>query len=119
MILCPPAPGPAPVLGTSRYWGYTSVFNLVDYPSAVLPTGTFVSASDVREPERAFLSDDDCNIWRACACDGLCGNPELTADDPKLMHGAPLALQIVAPRWEDEKVLLALELIDAALTTTC
>lgn len=29
--------------------------------------------------------------------------------------GAPLALQVAAVRWEDEKVLRAIELIDAVL----
>lgn len=66
VILCPPYPGPAPPLGTSKYWGYTSIFNLVDYPAGVLPTGNFVTLDDVREPERKFLSSDDKEFWSAC-----------------------------------------------------
>ncbi len=34
-VMCNVAPRPA----TIKYWGYTSVFNLVDYPGVVLPSG--------------------------------------------------------------------------------
>lgn len=36
-------------------------------------------------------------------------------DSPEKMIGAPLALQVVAGRWEDEKALLALQMIDQVL----
>jgi hypothetical protein len=36
-------------------------------------------------------------------------------DSPEQMVGAPLSLQVVAGRWEDEKAVLALQLIDAVL----
>ncbi|KAI9638645.1 amidase signature domain-containing protein [Dioszegia hungarica] len=101
VILCLPGPGPAPILGTSKYWCYTSIFNLVDYPAGVLPTGTFVGLEDVREPEREFLSEQDREVWAAYS--------------PEKMIGAPLALQVVAGRWEDEKALLALQMIDQVL----
>jgi hypothetical protein len=68
VILCPPGPGPAPVLGTSKYWGYTSFFNLVDFPSAVFPTGMHVQADEKVEPRTTFLGDKDEQIWRECKC---------------------------------------------------
>jgi amidase len=66
VILCPPGPGPAPELGTSKYWSYTSIFNLVDYPSAVFPTGRAVSPDDGIESRECFLGKDDRDIWQAC-----------------------------------------------------
>jgi hypothetical protein len=66
VILCPPGPGPAPVLGTSKYWGYTSIFNLVDFPSAVFPTGQYVTADEVVQPRHSFLSSKDEEIWNEC-----------------------------------------------------
>lgn len=36
-------------------------------------------------------------------------------DDPKLMHGAPVNLQIVAQRLEDEQLLKDVEMIDRVL----
>lgn len=35
----------------------------------------------------------------------------MTDDSPKTFENAPLSLQIVGPRWEDEKVLKALDII--------
>ena len=66
VILCPPGPGPAPVLGTSKYWNYTSLWNLVDYPGAVFPTGLTVEKEDVPDPEYEFLSESDKEVWKAC-----------------------------------------------------
>jgi hypothetical protein len=71
-ILCPPGPGPAPVLGTSKYWGYTSIFNLVDFPSAVFPTGQYVMADEVVQPRQSFLSSKDEEIWNECESDLRC-----------------------------------------------
>jgi amidase len=40
VILCPVGPGVAPKHGTSKYWGYTAVWNLLDYPGLAFPVGT-------------------------------------------------------------------------------
>jgi amidase len=37
VILCPTGPGAAPPLNCARYWGYTSQWNLLDYPALVFP----------------------------------------------------------------------------------
>ena len=37
VLLCPVTPGAAPPLDCSRYWGYSSVWNLLDYPALVFP----------------------------------------------------------------------------------
>ena len=66
VIICPPAPGPAPLLDTSKYWGYTAMFNLLDVPAGVFPTGLKVEPSDVAEKRSNFLSPDDEQIWTAC-----------------------------------------------------
>lgn len=47
VILCPVGPGCAPPLNCARYWGYTSQWNLLDYPAAVFPTGLKCGAEDV------------------------------------------------------------------------
>ena len=66
VILCPPCPGPAPVLGTSRYWNYTSFYNLVDYPGGSFPSGQVVCSSDTPDPEYPFSSESDKEVWAAC-----------------------------------------------------
>jgi len=42
-------------------------------------------------------------------------NHSLFPDDPKLMAEAPVALQIVGPKWGDEQLLKDVETIDLAL----
>ncbi|TXT06174.1 hypothetical protein VHUM_03647 [Vanrija humicola] len=99
LILTPAYPGPAPVLGTSKYWAYTALFNILDMPGAVFPTGLYVDPqnpadkADV-EGARPWLSEED----------------KLNAEryDAETFVGAPLALQIVGARWEDEMVVKAL-----------
>jgi Asp-tRNA(Asn)/Glu-tRNA(Gln) amidotransferase A subunit family amidase len=36
-------------------------------------------------------------------------------DDPKISINAPLCLQLVAPRWEDERLMAALREVDAVV----
>ena len=71
IILCPPAPGPAPVHLTTKYWNYTSFFNLVDYPAAVFPTGLVVEKSDTSDTEHEFMSDIDREVWKDCGSLGF------------------------------------------------
>ena len=50
VILCPAAPTPAPPHNTSRYWGYASIWNLLDYPAVVFPVTKADPTRDVKEP---------------------------------------------------------------------
>lgn len=60
VILCPVAPGVAPKHNNSKYWNYTSQWNLLDYPAVVFPVtkvdkerdkvdGTFEAMTDMDE----------------------------------------------------------------------
>lgn len=46
VILSPVGPGAAPPLDQSKYWGYTSQWNLLDYPALVFPVSKVDSAVD-------------------------------------------------------------------------
>lgn len=107
VMLCPPYPGPAPQLGTSKYWAYTAIFNLTDYPGAVLPTPWSVESSDVPQ-KREMLSADDELINSFCKSRV---SSLLTLDSPEKFVNAPLALQLIAGRWEDEKLMEAFKVI--------
>ncbi|KAM0717307.1 hypothetical protein Q7P37_007159 [Cladosporium fusiforme] len=97
VILCPAGPGCAPPLNSARYWGYTSQWNLLDYPALVFPTGLKCGMQDaVEEGYEARNEDDRFNY-------------ELY--DPKRYVDAPISLQLVGRRYEDEKVIEALEFI--------
>jgi len=72
---------------------------VLDYPGGVFPTGQVCDpALDPKDPKpRAFKIPQDQMAWENY--------------DPELQAGAPLALQVVARRWEDEKAMKALRMI--------
>ncbi|KAJ7678343.1 amidase signature domain-containing protein [Mycena rosella] len=101
-VLCPAGAGPAPALGTCKYWGYTNVWNLVDYPAAVFPTGLHCDpAVDIADAPRAYMSEAD-------AENSGCYLPET-------FKGAPLCLQLVGRRYEDEMVVRVLQEVSTVL----
>lgn len=38
-ILCPTYVGVAAELGTAQYWNYTGIWNILDQPAVIFPTG--------------------------------------------------------------------------------
>jgi len=59
VILCPVGPGAAPPLNQSRYWGYTSQWNLLDYPALVFPASQVDQEEDVKEQAYEPRNDKD------------------------------------------------------------
>ena len=101
VILCPVGPGAAPPLDHARYWAYTSIWNLLDYPAMVFPYCQVDQAKDkVEEGYEPMNEQDDWNYKLY--------SPERYAD-------APVSLQLVGRRYEDEKVFEAMELIKVAV----
>jgi amidase len=100
VILCPPYFGAASPHGMSRYWGYSSIWNLLDYPAAVFP----VTKVDPRLDEVTDyqpMNEEDRFVQNLY--------------DPDTYAGAPISLQIVGRRHRDEKVLAALTAIEHAI----
>ena len=90
----------------------------MDYPGAVFPTGLCVEPADKPDAEYAFASEADREVWAACESFFSRGTREMGTkksgvldDSPDTFAGAPLGLQVVGQRWEDEKVMAALEVI--------
>ncbi|KZT74239.1 amidase [Daedalea quercina L-15889] len=103
-LLCPVGPGPAPRHDTAKYWGYTAQWNLVDYPAAVFPTGMRATGAEpVDDDFQAFGEDDQINH---------------DAYKPEYFKGAPLCLQMVSRRWNDELVMDAVSRVDRILHRT-
>ena len=59
VILCPAGPGAAPPLDCSRYWSYTSQWNLLDYPALVFPVTMVNPAVDVRDDTYVPMNEQD------------------------------------------------------------
>ncbi|KAL3473085.1 amidase [Aspergillus californicus] len=100
-IICPTTPGAAPLHGTSRYWPYTSQWNLLDYPTAVFPV-TFVDP-ELDKVEEGFVPMSEKDKY----------NHMLYS--PEAFVGAPISLSIVGRRHMDEKVMAVLERVERAM----
>ena len=65
-ILCPVGPGVAPQHNTAKYWGYTSQWNLLDYPALVFPVGKVDAKIDVADCGYKPMNDIDRDNWTLC-----------------------------------------------------
>lgn len=82
-ILCPAYVGVAPVLGESHYWNYTAIWNILDQPAVVFPSGLNVDpqldAVDKSYQPRTTVDERE---WKKYA--------------PERYTGAPIGLQLVS-----------------------
>ncbi|KAF9880650.1 hypothetical protein CkaCkLH20_01692 [Colletotrichum karsti] len=92
VLLAPGADKTAVPHDTYGLMPYTVVFNLLDYPSCLIPTGR---ASKALDPEPVKAS-----------------GPFLPDYDPDAVDGAPCGIQVVTPRLRDEECLAAATIID-------
>lgn len=66
-ILCPPYTGAAPEVGTGQYWLYTSIWNLLDHPAVVFPSGLTTDPHvDVIDPSFKPRNPDEEREWKKC-----------------------------------------------------
>ncbi|KAJ4379204.1 hypothetical protein N0V86_005248 [Didymella sp. IMI 355093] len=94
-LLCPVGPGIAPKHNTAKYWSYTSQWNLLDYPGLVFPVCKVDKDADRWSGNEQILGEldqENRKLW-----------------DPEEFHGAPVGLQLVGRRFEDEKIVAILE----------
>ena len=101
VILCPTGPHAAPPHGTSYYWGYNAIWNLLDYPSIVFPVTRVDPEEDVKETE--YTPRNNMDKWYH---DNY---------DAQQQVNAPVGLQLVAKKLEDEKLVEALKFIKARI----
>jgi amidase len=66
VILCPVGPGVAPAHNTAKYWGYTSQWNLLDYPAVAFPVSRVDAAKDQLPDKFNTLTDVDEEHWKLC-----------------------------------------------------
>ncbi|PQE22960.1 hypothetical protein CJF30_00008553 [Rutstroemia sp. NJR-2017a BBW] len=100
VILCPVGPGVAPKLDTSKWWGYTAQWNLLDYPALVFPVDQVDVEKDGAGEKYTPRNEKDkynWDLWEQYGAEGY--------------KDAPISLQLVGRRYEDEKVIQALEII--------
>lgn len=66
VLLCPAGPSVAPTHNTSKYWAYTSQWNLLDYPAVVFPVTKVNSEVDRTPHKHQALTDIDKDHWELC-----------------------------------------------------
>ncbi|TQV98995.1 acetamidase [Cordyceps javanica] len=101
VILCPASFGAATPHEKSKYWGYTAHWNMLDYPGVVFPVTSVDASKDTKDLNYKPINEQDQFIYDLY--------------DPELFAGAPVGLQIVGRRLQEEKVLAALELVEQAM----
>lgn len=81
-------------------------------PCACLPVTRVDAAKDVLTEEWKKEAGHGSSILEK----GIFFGPKKLYD-PELSNGMPVGVQIVGRRWEDEKVLAMMKVVDAALAT--
>lgn len=100
-FIMPVAPHAAVIPGRYLYTGYTEVVNLLDYSAAVIPVTTADKSIDLIDPNYTPLNDLDAKNWAWY--------------DPEAYDGAPVGLQIVGRKYEEEKVWAIAKILDEML----
>ena len=67
VILCPAYTGVGVLQGEARYWNYTAIWNILDQPAVVFPTGLSADKEvDKFDTEYKPLNSTDEREWKAC-----------------------------------------------------
>jgi Asp-tRNA(Asn)/Glu-tRNA(Gln) amidotransferase A subunit family amidase len=94
VILCPVHPTPAPLPETTRYWGYTSLWNLLDHSAMTFPVTQVDPERDVKDPGYTSLNEFDSWVYEHY--------------DVEKQKGVSACLQLVAKRLDEEKLWQAM-----------
>ena len=109
-ILCPSAPTASAIHNTSISFSYTAVWNLLDYAAVAFPAGKVqdIDGTALEPPEtttpKGNISNFFSNLWYEK--DGH-GN----VVGPSKYKYAPVGLQLVARRFEEEKALAMTKIV--------
>lgn len=98
-ILCPVAPTLAPPHDTTCWWGYSSHWNLLDLPAVVFPVGQYLASQPLQHvlphPPRNEIEEHITRQW-----------------NPATYDNAPISLQLVGRRLNEERLLAILKVIE-------
>ncbi|ODV89635.1 hypothetical protein CANCADRAFT_32828 [Tortispora caseinolytica NRRL Y-17796] len=99
-IICPSYLSVAPPQKKIFYWSYTAMFNVLDMPSSIFPTGLYVDPKidtwDASYKPRSEQEKVEHSYY----------SPEVTVE-------APITLQLVGRRFMDEDVIAATKIVSS------
>lgn len=110
-ILSPTYLAPAEMPKQSLYWGYTSFWNLLDYPNVVFPTGITHSVDKDTEVPTLKSNKYEKMVW-------LNPSDGSVKYDAQNYEGGPVALQLTGKRFCDEDVVALTKKISDILKVT-
>ncbi|KAF7309527.1 Amidase domain-containing protein [Mycena indigotica] len=102
-IIAPASPSAPSQHNTPGYIYYTGFCNLCDYSAAVFPVTTVDPAIDVKLPAHEFRSVNDQTNYENCM------------NEPETFRNAPISLQCIGRKNEEEAVIRMTEIVSAAL----
>jgi Asp-tRNA(Asn)/Glu-tRNA(Gln) amidotransferase A subunit family amidase len=116
-LLCPATANVAPRPSTVKYWNYTSVFNLVDYPGVVFPSGIVADSALDREfekqpPKAVDGFEYDTRMEGEWMGEFDEDNTREYEQHRDVFNGAPVGLQLIGRRYKDEELVKYAELLD-------
>lgn len=89
------------------WWGYTSLWNLLDYPSTIIPLKDFQIDPTKDKKDLGYVPRDNNPFDR----------PNWEVYDPELWKTQPVAVQVVGRPWKDEDLVAVSEVIDQVVNT--
>lgn len=101
LLLTPVMPHTALPHRGCRWVGYTKVWNFLDYTALAFPFGICMKERDFTDPSYQPRNELDSWNW--------------SQYDPVSMNGHPVGLQIVGRRFEEEKVLGAVQQLNTLI----
>lgn len=107
VLLCPGAPTLAPRHDQSRHWNYTSMWNVTDWPAVAFPVGKYSGVeapgeeAEMRYPPHPPRNPVEEHVFAEWS--------------PESYRNAPVGLQLVGQRMQEEELLGCLRLVEAAL----
>lgn len=108
-ILCPGAATLAPRHDQSRHWGYTSMWNILDWPAVTFPVDMQAIDGSNANDEKAWPPHPPRNETEA----HVFAEWDL-ASDPHRYRDAPIGLQLVGRKLQEEKLLRDLDVVQMA-----
>ncbi|KAF8841095.1 amidase signature enzyme [Paxillus ammoniavirescens] len=111
-VLTVPHPLPAIPAGTAEKvtlisCSYTMIFNILDYVAGVLPVSLVNKESDSLPKD--FMKSEEYKRM------GAIGKGAYSVYDADAMDGLPVGVQVVGRRYEEERVLQAMKVVEDAL----
>ncbi|KAF4947687.1 hypothetical protein FSARC_13904 [Fusarium sarcochroum] len=105
VLVSPISPGTAPPLGTSKYWGYSAIWNLLSYPAVALPAASLVGEKneeqELNKEEYTPKNETEAHIYSHYS--------------PAMAEKMPVGIQVVAPRFHETVLMKAARTIGDAL----